>query len=156
MREDQESVGEGDQTPSRRQFLGMGAGAVAATALLGNEVHAQKPARRADLTAVTDRLGQRVEWRSVDLRLLRRITLGATAADAARIASLGFTRYLEEQLNPATIDDSACDARISTRYPPVLLQPGDPALQGLNLLEQRGGSGTAGDHRAGLFFGAAA
>jgi uncharacterized protein (DUF1800 family) len=102
-------------TPSRRSFLGFGAGTVAAAALLPSRAQAQR--RRADLTAVTDRLGQRAEWRSPELRLARRITMGMTKADADRARSLGYARYLEEQLNPGAIDDTACTDRIATYYP---------------------------------------
>ncbi|MBK9410511.1 MAG: DUF1800 domain-containing protein [Gemmatimonadetes bacterium] len=64
-----------------------------------------------------DRLGQRAEWKDLDLRLLRRITLGMTASDVTAVKAIGFDRYLEEQLTPSSIDDTACDTRIATRYP---------------------------------------
>ncbi len=105
------------EAPSpRRTFLGLGAG-LAASAVLARAAEAQRPTRRADIGTLTDRLGQRLEWRSTELRLLRRISMGVTAATADRVRNIGFTRFLEEQLDPASIDDSACQQRISTNYP---------------------------------------
>lgn len=103
---------------SRRAFFGLGAvGAVATTALLAREGQAQAPTKRASLASVSDRLGQRAEWKSLDLRLVRRITMGLTSAEVTRIQALGFDRYLDEQLNPASIDDSAWDQRLNARFP---------------------------------------
>ena len=110
-----------DATTSRRAFLGRGASAIAATAIAASaldvgDAEAQQ-AGRAPYGTLIERLGQRAEWKDLDLRLLRRITLGMTAADVAAIKSVGFDRYLEEQLNPNAIDDSVCETRIATRYP---------------------------------------
>ena len=117
MHDEDEVEAGAPEAPSRRAFLGLGVG-VAAGAVLTREAGAQeRPTRRATLAAVSDRLGQRAEWRSVNNRLVRRISMGLTAPEVARVNSIGFTRYLEEQLDPASIDDSACDARIATRYP---------------------------------------
>ncbi|MGQ0647486.1 MAG: DUF1800 domain-containing protein [Gemmatimonadaceae bacterium] len=102
---------------TRRGFLEMGAGALAASAMLSSRAAAQKPTRRASLTTVIDRLVQRTDWRSVELKLVRRATLGMTEAEVARVTSIGFERYLEEQLNPDAIDDSAIETQIRTRYP---------------------------------------
>ena len=102
-------------TTSRRAFLGRGALVAAAAALSPSQVEAQQG--RAPYGTLIERLGQRAEWKDLDLRLLRRITLGMTATDVAAIKSIGFDRYLEEQLNPDAIDDSACETRIGSRYP---------------------------------------
>ncbi|HUJ26426.1 MAG TPA: DUF1800 domain-containing protein [Myxococcales bacterium] len=45
--------------------------------------------------------------------LLSRVTFGAREADRARLARLGAAGFLEEQLHPASIDDSALDARLA-------------------------------------------
>lgn len=57
-------------------------------------------------------------YRSTDWarHLLSRAGYGPTDADLARVRSLGYAGWLEQQLNPATIDDSACDA-ILARLP---------------------------------------
>jgi len=41
--------------------------------------------------------------------LLQRIAPGASRAERARVAALGYAAYLEEQLNPSALDDSAID-----------------------------------------------
>lgn len=117
MQDSQDDDAPAPQEPSRRAFLGLGAGAVAATTLLSRRAQGQRPTRRASITAASDRLGQRAEWKSVDLRLVRRISMGLTSTEVDRVRSIGFTRYLEEQLDPAGLDDSACDARITGNYP---------------------------------------
>ncbi len=48
--------------------------------------------------------------------LLRRTTFGPTPALVAQVKTMGTTAWLNQQLAPATIDDSACDAYL-TRYP---------------------------------------
>ncbi len=47
-----------------------------------------------------------------DLRkkLLRRGTMGITPADVTAVTSLGYQGWLDQQLDPTAIDDSACDA----------------------------------------------
>ncbi len=56
-------------------------------------------------------------WSSPTNRLVRRITMGITAVDAARAARLGYQPYLEEQLNPAAIDDTFCETVVATKWP---------------------------------------
>ena len=45
----------------------------------------------------------------IQRRLLRRITYGATEDDVKLIKTMGYEAYLEWQLNPDAIDDTACD-----------------------------------------------
>ncbi len=45
--------------------------------------------------------------------LLNRIAPGASRAERSRVAAMGYEAYLEEQLNPAALDDSALDTVIS-------------------------------------------
>jgi uncharacterized protein (DUF1800 family) len=56
-------------------------------------------------------------WVSANKRLLRKINYGPTQADLTEIETLGYSAYLEKQLNPATIDDSACDAIVQQVVP---------------------------------------
>lgn len=51
-----------------------------------------------------------------ELKLVRRITNGLTPEEVANVLALGYNGYLEAQLNPEGIDDSACDARLAN-YP---------------------------------------
>ena len=48
--------------------------------------------------------------------LLRRATFGPTPALVAEVKTLGTTAWLNQQLSPASIDDSVCDAYL-TRFP---------------------------------------
>ena len=50
------------------------------------------------------------------LHLLRRASYGPTAESEAEIRSLGAHAWLDRQLSPGTIDDSAC-ATVLKRYP---------------------------------------
>jgi uncharacterized protein (DUF1800 family) len=50
---------------------------------------------------------------SLTAKLVRRITLGLTTAELTSAASLGYSGYLENQLNYTAIDDSAADAAIA-------------------------------------------
>lgn len=48
-----------------------------------------------------------------ELKLLGRVTNGMTPEDVNTIAAYGYDGYLEQQLNPGQVDDSACDARLA-------------------------------------------
>ena len=50
-------------------------------------------------------------------RLVRRATNGITDEDVQRAKQLGFTRYLEEQLNYTRIDDRAVDQYVTSNFP---------------------------------------
>jgi uncharacterized protein (DUF1800 family) len=54
-------------------------------------------------------------------RLVRRTTNGITDEDVQRAKQLGFTRYLEEQLNYTKIDDGAVTQYVTTNYPTIAL-----------------------------------
>ncbi len=95
---------------SRRGFLraaGTGAAAVAAAGLASGALRPPSAAAATRVAPSTDPA----------LHLLRRATYGPTAASVARIHSMGTTAWLERQLRPGTIDDSACAALISSRFP---------------------------------------
>ena len=47
-----------------------------------------------------------------DLRALQRLTYGPTAVEIARVAEIGLTNWLDEQLNPASINDAPVDWRL--------------------------------------------
>jgi hypothetical protein len=52
-----------------------------------------------------------------DLHLLRRATWGPAPTMLKRIHAMGADAWLEEQLRPRSIDDSACGTMIATRFP---------------------------------------
>ncbi len=47
------------------------------------------------------------------VRLVKRLTFGISASELAPAASLGYSGYLEQQLNPESVDDASCLARIA-------------------------------------------
>ncbi len=49
---------------------------------------------------------------SGEMRLLRRVTVGVTTEDVAWMHSLGYYGYLEWQLNPESMGDPECEARL--------------------------------------------
>jgi hypothetical protein len=48
-----------------------------------------------------------------ELKLVRRITNGLTLEEMASVYAHGYNGYVEMQLNPSAIDDSACDSRLA-------------------------------------------
>ena len=62
----------------------------------------------------------RAEWVSDTARLVRRVTMGITSAEAARATAHGYDAYLESQLAIERIDDSAVDASIARNFPDIL------------------------------------
>ena len=93
---------------TRRHVLGLAAaGAGAATLPLSAGVAA---AAGTGADFVSDDL---------DLHLLRRTTYGVTPGSASQIQRLGRRAWLDQQLRPASINDSACDQLIRTRFPRV-------------------------------------
>ena len=69
------------------------------------------PAPSAPAGALPNLTGTDPVW-----HLLRRTTFGPTPALVAEVKTLGISAWLAQQLAPAAIDDSACDAYLS-RYP---------------------------------------
>ncbi len=55
-----------------------------------------------------------VDPSSLLTKLIRRITFGINQAELDQAAALGYSGYLEYQLNYTAIDDSAMDARLSS------------------------------------------
>ena len=49
-----------------------------------------------------------------ELHLLNRITYGPRPQEVERIYEIGYEAFLEEQLNPESIDDAECDAILKT------------------------------------------
>src|SRR5690349_22858820 len=90
--------------PTRRAVLG-GAAAVAVTAALAVPAAAAAASAPADLVSA-DPLAH----------LLRRATFGPTPASLAELAELGVPAWLDRQLDPAKINDSALEALL-TRLP---------------------------------------
>lgn len=85
---------------SRRSFVdGIGRSAVAAA--LGPLL--DDPMIQAEVAAVPDAI----------LTALNRMAYGPSAADLAHARQIGLDAYIAEQLSPDSIDDSACDAKLT-------------------------------------------
>ncbi len=122
--------------PTRRQCLT--AGALATAALAGLRPASAAPPALDDVPAVPVkspvpvklpspllRYNPAVNWDDPTLRLVRRVTMGLTTAEAQRAASLGYDGYLEYQLNADGIDDSTVEGYVGTNYPTLSMSPHD-------------------------------
>ncbi len=107
--------------PSRRRFFAMGTGAMAALAT-GGTLAAQPPrggGGRGNPLPAGSAAGADVaaQWRDPLLRLVRRVTMGLAPEDVQLARRLGYSGYLEYQLNAAAIDDSATEQLVASRLP---------------------------------------
>ena len=89
---------------TRRQALGLGAVSVAAGLLSGCETLEQR-LTKASLPA--DALPPHLPVQSPAMRLLNRLAYGPRPGDVSRVARLGVTAYVEEQLSPDTLAEEA-------------------------------------------------
>jgi uncharacterized protein (DUF1800 family) len=121
-----ETPGQPDAPRSRRAFFFLGA--LAGATLLGKRVEAQGIRRPRTLTprrnrpefataVVNESVAALPDWTDSRIRLVRRITMGATRADLDDVMGLGYQEYLNRQLNHLAIDDSAMDAAVLARWP---------------------------------------
>ncbi|MFN5600124.1 DUF1800 family protein [Gemmatimonas sp.] len=107
--------------PSRRRFFAMSTSAVAAVATGG--VLAAQPPRTGGGRGTPLPAGRvpgadvAAQWRDPLLRLVRRVTMGLAPEDVQLARRLGYSGFLEHQLNAAAIDDSAVEALIAARLP---------------------------------------
>ena len=84
---------------SRRALLGLG-GLVAAPKAAAAQI------RNPGLPTPT-------VFQDLQVKLARRATYGATPADVQSVYALGYQQYLAQQLDPTSIDDSACENRLA-------------------------------------------
>ena len=123
-----------DAPATRRSFFFFGA--LAGAALLARPAGAQsrarvtrvltpkKPAPAFQTSVVNESVPALPDWLNTNVRLVRRITMGVTTGDIAQVNRLGYQEYLNQQLRPADIDDSAVDAVVAAKWP-LLSQSGD-------------------------------
>lgn len=100
---------------TRRHFLGASAALGAAAALPLPDASAAPPATslpplQIDPPATLD---APLALPPFEVIALNRMAYGPRPDDLARVRALGLPAYIEEQLNPAAIDDSACDTQIA-------------------------------------------
>jgi len=128
-RQDEVSAAEQDPVtrPSRRSFFFFGA--LAAAAMIPKGAAAQAVRRRRISPADTpsseplagiqpnEMVGAFAEWDASGTRLVRRVTMGMTAAEVQRVNSMGYQGYLNYQLNSSRIDDTAVENAIAAKWP---------------------------------------
>ncbi len=128
------------ETPvtNRRGFLAFGAAAAAGLAIAGTAnaqtVHnpdprPRKPGVGGGMNLPTDAT---VNWTDPVVRLVRRITSGLSPSEIAAARQMGYAAYLNYQLNPAAIDDSAVSAFVATAYPMLAMPYATLVLQDSN------------------------
>lgn len=105
--------------PSRRRFFAAGAAATASFAL-ASRAEAQPPRGGRGKPLPPGGAGARdaaAVWGDPLLRLVRRVSMGLSPAEVAFARQRGFASYLDFQLRPSSIDDSAIEGTIATRLP---------------------------------------
>ncbi len=97
--------------PTRREFLGLAGGIVAAMQAGCDRVAqlALEPKPPLDFGPWAVPAG---DARDSVTRVLNRLTYGHRPGDYARVSAMGIATYIEEQLAPESIDDSPCDALV--------------------------------------------
>ncbi|MGQ0538259.1 MAG: DUF1800 domain-containing protein [Gemmatimonadaceae bacterium] len=114
-------AGESVERRSRRDLLKITAALAGATLLPARSARAQRIARPrpkiySGFNANTPNPGK-----EAISRLVRRVTHGITDEDLQRAKQLGFTRYVEEQLNHTAISDSAVEQYVAATFPTLTL-----------------------------------
>jgi uncharacterized protein (DUF1800 family) len=121
--EAQEVASEADQPerPSRRRFfLGAAAAAAGAALLPARKAQGQRISRpRPGIMTRPGAPGAVSE--DVLVRLVNRVTSGATEEEVKRAKSMGFSRYLEYQLKYTAIGDSATDSWVAANCPTLAM-----------------------------------
>jgi uncharacterized protein (DUF1800 family) len=108
---------------SRRTLFTTGAGAAFAAALADVASDPLFAAARPELPLTTWATGAAgLPPPDPTVYLVNRLTFGQNAADLARAAQLGWDGFIEEQLNPEQIDDSALDAALGA-FPTLFMRP---------------------------------
>lgn len=66
--------------------------------------------------------GIKLEGRQRAIHALNRLTFGPRPGDVDRVAAMGVDKWIEQQLNPSKIDDSALDSRLA-QFRTLKMQP---------------------------------
>ena len=123
-----------EKPKSRRDFLRIGtrrqdaapgaapAGAPPSGATANAPASASTPGSLDPTLAKVDPLAP---WTDPRMRLLRRATYGARASDVTDVKTVGYQRWLNDQVNFTRIDDSALDAEVAARWPNLARSPLD-------------------------------
>ena len=106
-------------TPTRRQFIAAGTGAILATSAgcgrVGDDIR-----RRVGLPAHRPLDGDLAPPSAPEVdevsHVLNRLTFGARPGDHRRVTAIGVPAFIEEQLAPARLDDRVCDRVIRRSF----------------------------------------
>jgi len=136
----------GPEKKSRREFLRLGAkrgsaSAPAQGATAGGTASATTAAAvrsgaadSFDGSVANAKLPPLAPWTDARLRLVRRVTYGPRASDVSDAKTVGYQRWLNDQVNFTRIDSSALDADVAARWPNLSRSGGDLALLDANML----------------------
>ena len=103
-------------SPTRRDLLRAAGLGVVGTAAASAATTVMEPVAAQAAVTVTGS-GTDFVPTDLDLHLLRRATYGPTPSLLASVKKTGRAAWLKQQLNPASIDDSACSRLIADRFP---------------------------------------
>ena len=106
------------ERPSRRRFF-LGAAAVATAALVPARKAQAQRIQRPRPGIMTRPGAPSAVGNDTLVRLVNRVTLGATDDEVKRAKALGFTKYLESQLKYSAIADTETDAWVQTNTPTI-------------------------------------
>ena len=108
------------ERPSRRNFF-LGAAAVATAAMIpARKARAQRIQRPRPPIMTRPGAPSSVGHDTL-IRLVNRITLGATDDEVKRVKAMGFSKYLEYQLKYTAIPDAATDTWVQTNAPTLAM-----------------------------------
>lgn len=107
---------------SRREFLRVVTGQVRAEPSVG---HAETG------EPLGANVSPPVTWSDPRLRLVRRASYALRASDVADVKTLGYQRWLNDQVNVTRLNDNALESDVATRWPNLTLGPA--ALAPLNV-----------------------
>ncbi|HZT59894.1 MAG TPA: DUF1800 domain-containing protein [Pyrinomonadaceae bacterium] len=107
---------------SRRRTLARSFALLCASALLANSLFAAAAA--AQTVAAKQSAAQKLTEEQRVVHVLNRLGFGARPGDVERVEKIGLKNYIEQQLNPQAIDDSALEAKLRS-YPTLQLTTGE-------------------------------
>jgi uncharacterized protein (DUF1800 family) len=108
-----------ERRQSRRNLFKVGLGIAAGASLIPTKRAAAQRVQRPRSPVLKPAVGSQPTDASLLVRLVNRVTFGATEADVKMAKKLGFTGYLNSQLKASSIDDSAVETFIGLNYPMV-------------------------------------
>jgi uncharacterized protein (DUF1800 family) len=110
-----------DLFSSRRRRAARAFALLCASALLSNSLFV---AAVAQTTSAKQTAAQKLTEEQRVVHVLNRLGFGVRPGDVQRVEKIGLKNYIEQQLNPQTIDDSLLEAKLKS-YPTLQLSTGE-------------------------------